>query len=72
MVRMTYTSGGSCEELIITSAYFPYDSDEPLPTRELMLQQGKHLIDGCDANAHHILRVWQSTGTNYRGGSFME
>jgi hypothetical protein len=34
-VRMTYRSGRSCEELIITSAYLPYDSDEPSPAREL-------------------------------------
>jgi hypothetical protein len=34
MVRMTYTRGGSCEDLI-TSASLPYDSDEPSPTREL-------------------------------------
>jgi hypothetical protein len=35
MVRMTYTCGGSCKELIITSAYLPYDSDEPPLTKEL-------------------------------------
>jgi hypothetical protein len=35
IVRMTYRCRGRCEGFIITSAYFPYDSDEPLPTKEL-------------------------------------
>jgi hypothetical protein len=34
-VRITYTYGGVCEELIIASAYLPYDSDEPPPTKEV-------------------------------------
>jgi hypothetical protein len=34
-VRMTYTSDGGHEELIVTSAYLPYDSDEPVPSKEL-------------------------------------
>jgi hypothetical protein len=34
MLRMAYTCGGGCEELIIASAYVPHDSVEPLPTKE--------------------------------------
>jgi hypothetical protein len=34
MVRVTYTGGGSKRE-IVTSAYLPYDSDEPLPSKGL-------------------------------------
>jgi hypothetical protein len=66
-----YTSGGSCEELIIASAYLPHYSDKTPPTRELRDIIGyccgrkKQPIIGCDANAHHIL--WGSTGTNPRG-----
>jgi hypothetical protein len=69
-VRITYTYGGGCEELIVASAYFPYDSDEPPPTREVRDTtdychgRKKQLIIGCDANAHHIL--WGSNGTNPR------
>jgi hypothetical protein len=65
-VRMTFTCEGSCE-FITTSAYLPYDSDEPPPTRELRdiinycCRRKKQLIIGCDANAHHIL--WGNTGT---------
>jgi hypothetical protein len=31
-VRITYTYGGVYEELIVASAYLPYESDEPPPT----------------------------------------
>jgi hypothetical protein len=75
-VRMTYTCGGSWEELIIASAYLLYDS-EPPATKELRdvidycsSSMRKQLIIGCDANANHIL--WGSTDTNPRGESFME
>jgi hypothetical protein len=75
-VRITYTYGGVCEELIDDSPYLPYDSDEPTPTKEVRdifehcQSRKKQLIVGCDANAHHIL--WGSTGTNPRGDSLME
>jgi hypothetical protein len=67
-VRITYTYGGICEELIVASAYLSHDLDEPPPTKEVrdIIQhcqnRKKQLIVGCDANAHHIL--CGSTGTN--------
>jgi hypothetical protein len=70
MVGMIYKCGGSCEELTVTSAYLPYDSNEPPPTNELRgvidywQQQEKQLIIGCDANVHHI--IWGNTCTNPR------
>jgi hypothetical protein len=73
---MTYTRGGSWEEVTIAPAYLPYDSDEPPPTKELRYinnycgSRKKQLIIGCEANAQHIL--WGSTGTNPRGESFMD
>jgi hypothetical protein len=75
-VRITYTYGGGCKELIIASAYLLYDSDEPPPTNEVRHiinychSWKKELLIGCDANAHHTL--WGSTGTNPRGESLME
>jgi hypothetical protein len=60
-VRMTYTCEGGVEELIVASAYLPYDSDEPPPSKEVRDvidycgSRNKQLIIGCDANAHHIL-----------------
>jgi hypothetical protein len=71
-VRVTCTHGGSSKELIITSAYLPYDSDEPPPTKEVRdtihycHSRKKQLIMGCDASAHHTL--WGSTGTDPKGG----
>jgi hypothetical protein len=44
-VRITYTYGGVCEELIIASAYFPYDSDGPPPTKEM-----RDIIENCCGN----------------------
>jgi hypothetical protein len=57
-VRITYTYGGGYEELIVASAYLPYDSDEPPPTKEMRditdycRCRKEQLIVGCDANAH--------------------
>jgi splicing factor 45 len=69
-VRKTYSYGGIHEELIVTSAYPQYDSDEPPPKKEVRdivencHSRKKQLIIGCDANAHHTL--WGSTGTNLK------
>jgi hypothetical protein len=41
-VRIKYTYGGGCEELIVVSAYLPYDSNEPPPTKEV-----RDIIDYC-------------------------
>jgi hypothetical protein len=60
VVRMTYTCRGRWE-LIVASAYLPYDLDKLPPTKELRDvidycgSRNKQLIIGCDANAHHIL-----------------
>jgi hypothetical protein len=75
-VRITYTYGGGNRELVITSAYLPYDSDEPPPSKEVKditdycYSRKKQLIIGCDANAHHTL--WGSISVNPRGESLME
>jgi hypothetical protein len=75
-VRITYAYGRGYEELTVASAYLPYDSDEPPPTKEVRditdycYSRKKQLIIGCDANAHHTLR--ERTGTNPRGESLME
>jgi hypothetical protein len=41
-VRITYAYGGGNRELVVTSAYLPYDSDEPPPSKEM-----KDIIDYC-------------------------
>jgi hypothetical protein len=74
-VMVTYTRG-SKSELIVTSAYLPYDSDEPPRSKGLMevidyCSRNKfQLIIGCDANAHHI--IWGSTDINPQGECLME
>jgi hypothetical protein len=74
--RLSFTGGESIRELIITSAYFPYDWDELPPSRELWdvitycCGNNLQLIAGCDADACHI--VWGNTGINPRGQSLLE
>jgi hypothetical protein len=75
-VRITYAYGGGNRELVVSSAYLPYDSDEPPPSKEVKdiidycYSRKKQLIIRCDANAHHTLRG--STGVDPRGESLME
>jgi hypothetical protein len=67
-VRVTYIRGVSKRELTVTSAYLPYDSEEPPPSkglREVVDYYSRNklqLIVGCDANAHHI--IWGSMDIN--------
>lgn len=61
--------------LLLTSAYFPYNEEEPPPTlfRQLVAyakSRGVNLVAGCDANGHHEL--WGSSDTNSRGESIFE
>jgi hypothetical protein len=75
-VRITYAYGGIHKELIVTSAYLPYDSDEPPPNKEVRdifeycHSRKKQLIIGCDANVHHTL--WGSTDINPRNNCAVE
>jgi hypothetical protein len=58
-VKITASGGGRPREIILGSAYLPYDDAEPPPPEELeklvmgCRAQGTHLIIGCDANSHH-------------------
>jgi hypothetical protein len=50
-MRITYTYGGGCKELIVASAYFPYDSDEPPPNQG---SEGQHqLLPQQEKATHH-------------------
>jgi hypothetical protein len=75
-VRKTFAYDGIHEELIETSAYLQYDSDEPPPNKrvrdiiENCHSRKKQLIIGCDANTHQTL--WGSTGNNPKGERLME
>ena len=72
-VKIKTSSGGGPREIVLRSAYLPYDDVEPPPPGELerlvirCRAEGTHLIIGCDANVHHI--SWRSTNINNRGES---
>jgi hypothetical protein len=58
-VRIKSSNEKGLREVILRSAYLPYDDVEPPPTRELerlvtwCRAEGTHPIIGCDANSHH-------------------
>jgi splicing factor 45 len=72
-VKIKTLNGGGPREIILRSAYLPYDDVEPPPPGELerlvigCRAEGMHLIIGCDANAHHS--SWGSANINHRGES---
>jgi hypothetical protein len=72
-VKITASGGGRPREIILRSAYIPYDDAEPPPPEELeklvmgYRAQGTHLIIGCDAKSHQT--SWGSTNINNRGES---
>ena len=71
VVKIKMLCGRGLKEIILRSAYLPYD--EPPPPGELerlvfgCRVEGTHLIISCDANAHHT--SWASTDINNRGES---
>lgn len=74
-IHTTMEEAGERKTIIISSAYLPYeDSDPPSTTvRDLVTHcedNGKELIMGIDANAHHT--CWGSTDINPRGEKLME
>jgi hypothetical protein len=62
--------------VVICSAYLPYDSEDPPPSKELeelvhyCEEELLHLIVRCDSNAHHT--AWGSTDCNGRGEALVE
>jgi hypothetical protein len=69
-VLVKYVEGGVERRLVICSAYLPYDSEDPPPTRELeelvrhCEREKLYLVVGCDFNVHHT--AWSSTNCNVR------
>jgi hypothetical protein len=74
--KLSFNRGGSIRELPVTSAYLPYDLDEPPPSRELRdivthcCRNNLLLITGSDANAHHF--IWGCTGIKPTGHYLLE
>ena len=63
-------------ELVLCSAYFPYDSLKPPPSENLQnlvgfcRKKNLHLLIACDANAHNV--AWGCKDTNERGTHVMD
>jgi hypothetical protein len=72
-VKITASNNGGPREIVLGSAYLPFDDAESPPTpgvEKLVMgcrDEGTHLIIGCDANSHHS--SWGSMNTNNRGES---
>ena len=70
-VLIQYNEEGPERSLVVSSAYLPYDSKDPPPSKELekLVQycedENLYLVVGCDSNAHHS--AWGSTNCNSRG-----
>jgi hypothetical protein len=68
--------GGIYRDVIIGSAYMPYDSEDLPPQEEIKSlvayakDKGLELLLGCDENSHH--EVWGSTDINPRGESLLD
>jgi hypothetical protein len=67
---------GIRRDVIIGSAYMPYDSEDLPPQEQIKSlvtyakDKGLELLLGCDANSHH--EVWGSTDINSRGESLLD
>lgn len=75
-VRISCDMGAGQTDVIIASIYLPIDSKDPPPSKEMLelvdfCEAGnKHLIIGCDTNAHHT--AWGSRSNNKRGKSLVD
>jgi hypothetical protein len=74
-VLVKYMEAGAERRLVVCSAYLPYDSRNPPPSKELeelvryCENKNLYLIVGCDFNEHHT--AWGSTNCNGRGEALM-
>jgi hypothetical protein len=69
-------AGGIYRDMIVGSAYMPYDSEDLPPQEEIKKlvayasNKELELVLGCDTNSHH--EVWGSTDINLRGESLLD
>ena len=67
---------GAERRVVVCSAYMPYDSEEPPPSKELeelvhyCKSENLYLVMGCDSKAHHT--AWGSTNCNDTGVALVE
>jgi len=64
-IQVEYLEDGTERRLVVCSAYLPYDSEDPQPSREMeelvryCEKENLRRIVGCVSNAHHT--AWGST-----------
>jgi len=69
-VLIKYNEEVAERRLVVCSAYLPYDSEDPPPSKEFedlvrfREKENLYFVVGCDSNAHHS--VWGSTNCNSR------
>jgi hypothetical protein len=75
-VLINHNEEGVERRLVVCSAYLPYDSEDPPPTKEFedlvryCEKENLYLAVGCDSNAHHS--AWGSTNCNSREEALVE
>jgi hypothetical protein len=75
-VLVKYDDEGVERRLVVCSAYLPFDSEDPPPSRELeelvsyCESERVQILVGCDSNVHHT--AWGSTNCNGRGEALIE
>ena len=75
-VLIKYNEEGVERRLVVCSAYLPYDSKDPPPSKEFenpvhyCEKENLCFVVGYNSNAHH--GVWGSTNCNTRGETLME
>jgi len=75
-VLIKYNEEGAERCSVVCSAYLPYDSEDPPPSKELedlvryCENENLYLVVGCDSNAHRS--VWGSPDCNSRGEALVE
>ena len=75
-VRIKCDEEGAEQRLVVCTAYLPYDSHDPPPSKELeeivryCENENLYLVVWCDSNAHHS--AWGSTNCNSRGETLVE
>ena len=76
VAKIVYREDGIRHEILVVSAYFPYDSLLSPPPKEIVeiVDYAKSkklgLLIGCDANSQHT--IWGSTKCNNRGNKLLD
>jgi len=70
-----YNEEGVERRLVVCSAYLPYNSEDPPPSKEFedlvwYCEKENLYLVGCNSNAHHS--VWSSINCNSRGEALVE